>query len=135
MTVLSRSVVTYCDKAIAPHCAGHSAFTKWPDCVSEECWFYPDDQTGDCGTVGWYVALILQHTDETTANGILVKAGTYLTIRETDAGHVYVQTHESAQAAQDEFDEWESLYGDYLSGQEAYEARVAQHYNACGRGI
>lgn len=96
---------------------------------------YPDEQTGHQDSVGWYVALIIQEKDETTANGILVKAGTYLTIRETDNGNVTVTTHETAQAAQDDFDAWESLYGDYLSGQEAYEARVASHYNACGRGI
>jgi len=133
MTTLSKTKYTYCDKAIAPHCMGHSAFTKWPDCVSEECWLYPDDQTGHQDSVGWYVALVIQEKDETTANGILVKAGTYLTIRETDAGHVYVQTHDTAQAAQDEFDRWESLYGDYLSGQDEYEAQVSGYLNSCGR--
>lgn len=135
MTVLSKTRYVYCDKDIAPNCTGHSAFSKWPDCVSEECWQYPDDQTGHQDTVGWHVALVLQHKDERTANGILVKAGTYLVIQETDNGSVTVTTHETAQAAQDDFDEWESIYGDYLSAQDAYEARVAEHYNACGRGI
>lgn len=127
--------VTYCDKDIAPDCEGHSGLSKWDDCLSEELWQYPDATTGNVDSVGWFVALIIQHKRETTSAGITIPAGTYITIRETDNGTIYVTSFPTAEEAQADFDAWESLYGDYLSGQEAYEARVAQHYNACGRGI
>lgn len=127
------SKVTYCDKAIAPDCTGHSAFTKWPDCVSEECWQYPDETTGNVDGFGYFVALIIQEKDETTSAGILVKAGTYLTIREDDQKFIEVLYWKTAQAAQDAFDRWESAYGDWCHGEDMREAQIMATSGRIGR--
>lgn len=130
---MTRYVVTYCDKAIAPACPGHSAVDKWPNCVTQECWQYPDEVTGNVDGFGYFVALIIQPKDETTSAGILIKAGTYLVIRETDAGHIYVTAFDSADQAQAAFDEWEALYGAYCHGEDLKETSIMASSGRIGR--
>lgn len=130
---MSRYKLTYCDKAIAPGCPGHSPVDKWPDCVTEECWHHPDQVTGHVDQVDWFVALIIQDKAETTAAGITIPAGTYLTIRETGAGHIYVTSHDAAESAQADFDAWEAAYGDWCHGEDMRESRITSSTGGIGR--
>lgn len=124
---------TYCDKEIAPNCEGHQGWEAITDCVVQACWDHPDETTGNVDGFGSFVALVIQEKDETTADGILVKAGTYLTIRTNDQGFIYPTEHETAQAAQDEFDSWDQAYGTYLAGEDHSDALSGAYMVSSGR--
>lgn len=116
-----------CDPAISPMCPGHEGWEKWPDCLTPALWHACDAQTGTVESPIGYVVLIIQEKAESLDSDecpVTIPAGTYMTIRENDQGHISVTSYESAQAAQDGFDEAERAYGDWSWEQDCRELDI-----------
>lgn len=116
---------SHCPAEISPNCPGHEGWERFDDCLIAALYHAPDTETG---SIDWRVwaGLVIQEQPETIPGEcpVTVPAGTYAVITGNDQGHVHLHTYSSAQDAQDAFDEIESAYGDWLSGNDAREYAI-----------
>lgn len=112
---------TYCEKAVSPKCPGHQGWEKWPDCLTPALWYANDGETGNCDSPVGFVVLIIQDEEESLSSDecpVTIPAGTYMTIRENDQGHISVTNYDTAQDAQDAFDGAIEAYDAYMWAEE-----------------
>ena len=118
---------THCDKAVSPMCPGHQGWEKWPDCLTPALWHANDGETGNSDCPIGFVVLIIQDKAETLDSDecpVTIPAGTYMTIRENDQGHIKVTDYDTAQAAQDAFDQAVAAYDAFMWAQECRELDI-----------
>lgn len=120
-----------CDPQISPNCPGdhEPSKDKWPDCLTPALWFYPDESVGDVDSPCGFTVLIIQEKAETLSSDelpVTIPAGTYMTIRENDQGHIAVEAFESAQAAQDAYDKACQAYEAWSWAQECRELDIIE---------
>jgi hypothetical protein len=124
----------HCDPAISPKCPGHESWERFTNCLIAALYHAPDTETG---SVDWriWAGLVIQEQPETIPGEypVTVPAGTYAMVTENDRGHVRFQTFDTAQAAQDAFDEIESTYGDWLSGNDFREYAITSSTGRIGQ--
>lgn len=122
-----------CSLEVSPDCDGHEGWRKFSSCLAEVAYMYPDMSTGNVDGFGMWVGLMIQEkAEQVDMMGIKVSipAGTYAVVRENDRGFIGFEVFETAGAAQERFDAWESAYGAY---EEACEHREHTITSSTGR--
>jgi hypothetical protein len=90
---------------------------KWPDCLTLALWYANDSDTGNVDSPVGFVVLVIQEKAEYLDSDdcpLVIPADTYMTIRENDQGHISVTQYDTAQAAQDAFDQAVADYDAYM---------------------
>lgn len=135
---MARHVLTKCDPVVSPECPGHASVDKFPDCLSTA--LYGSNFDATTGTVDGFnrwVGLVIQAEAETIdchENDIpvTIPAGFAAVLTEDDRGFIGWTTYDTAEAAQHDFDRWESAYADYCEDAECREARIVSSTGRTG---
>lgn len=124
-----------CSLEVSPDCDGHEGWRKFSSCLAEVAYLWPDDITGSVDGFGTWVGLMIQEKAERIEMmgiDITIPAGTYAVVREDEQGFIGFEVFDTAEAAQDRFDDWSRAYGLYLADQEHAEHTITSSTGRIG---
>lgn len=112
---------TYCPLLMSVACPGHSEREKFQSCLSEVAYRYPDEEAGDVDVFGVWVGLMIQDEPIRVHLGdidVRIPRGTFAVVTENNQGHIGFTTYDTADRAQEAFDQWMYAYELYCAGRD-----------------